>query len=88
MCDDAAALLVSSQQLRRGEGVWTMDLSSAEWRKSTLSNANGCVEVAIQGDGVAVRDSKDPSGLVLEFSRHEWAAFLGGVRAGELELDP
>jgi hypothetical protein len=65
-----------------------MDLSSAEWRKSTFSGVNGCVEVAVLDDRVAVRDSKDPGGSVLMFSRQEWAAFLGGVRAGEFGLEP
>ena len=64
-----------------------MDLSNLVWRKSTLSNSNGCVEVAMQDDGVAVRDSKDQHGPVLVFSRREWEAFLGGVRAGEFDSE-
>jgi len=63
-----------------------MDLSTASWRKSSWSNANGCVEVAFVEDQVAVRDSKDRSGPVLVFTAHEWAAFVGGVRTGEFEL--
>jgi hypothetical protein len=63
-----------------------MDLSSAEFRKSSFSMSNGCVEVAIQDDGVAVRDSKHRDGAVLEFSPIEWAAFLRGVAAGEFEI--
>jgi hypothetical protein len=62
-----------------------VDLSTARWRKSSRSGANGCVEVAIVGDGVAVRDSKDPAGPVLLFTAHEWASFLGGVRDGEFD---
>jgi hypothetical protein len=60
-----------------------MDLSSAVWRKSTLSGANGCVEVAFVGGQVAVRDSKDRPGNMLIFSQLEWAAFVRGVLAGE-----
>jgi hypothetical protein len=64
------------------------DLSQAEWRKSTYSANNGCVEIAfIDGAGVAVRDSKDRSGSVLIFQGHEWRAFLNGVRAGEFDPD-
>ena len=57
------------------------------WAKSSLSYATGdCVEVARLGaGGVAVRDSKDPSGPVLSFTAAEWAAFLGGVRGGEFD---
>jgi len=62
------------------------DLSQAEWRKSTYSANNGCVEVAFVDDNeVAVRDSKDRSGAVLLFRSHEWTAFLRGVRAGEFD---
>jgi hypothetical protein len=65
-----------------------MDLSAAVWHKSTLSGANGCVEVALVDDRVAVRDSKNPAGPVLVFSQREWLAFMGGVRAGEFDLEP
>jgi hypothetical protein len=63
-----------------------MDWSSAEFRKSRFSQSNGCVEVAIQDDGVAVRDSKHRNGAVLEFSHSEWEAFLRGVGEGEFDL--
>ena len=64
-----------------------MDLSTSVWRKSTLSASNGCVEVAIRADCVALRDMKDRNGPVLVFSRDEWEAFIGGVRAGEFDLE-
>jgi Domain of unknown function (DUF397) len=66
------------------------DQERVDWRKSTLSTTNGCVEVAFVGDRVAVRDSKQQGGgPVLEFTAVEWAAFLGGVRGGEFDLsDP
>jgi hypothetical protein len=63
------------------------DQLRVEWRKSTLSTTNGCVEVAVVGDRIAVRDSKDQGqGAVLEFTAHEWDAFLAGVRGGEFDL--
>ncbi|MGH8878215.1 MAG: DUF397 domain-containing protein [Stackebrandtia sp.] len=63
------------------------DLSSATWRKSSRSNGEReCVEVAdLNGGHRAVRDSKDPAGPALLFSRTEWAAFTTGVRAGEFD---
>lgn len=62
-----------------------VDLTGARWSKSKRSSAQGnCVEVAFVDDVVAVRDSKDPDGRALVFTRAEWAAFTDGVRDGEL----
>jgi hypothetical protein len=61
------------------------DPSTDEWRKSSWSQMNGCVEVAFLEGGVAVRDSKDRRGPVLRFTTDEWAAFLNGVRNGEFD---
>ena len=62
-----------------------MDLTRADWRKSSRSGDNGgnCVEVARNLPGiVAVRDSKNPHGPVLIVSRDEWASFITRLRAG------
>ena len=56
------------------------------WRKAAASGNNGCVELAaLPGGGIAVRDSKDPSGPVLSFTRHEWVSFLDGLDKGEFD---
>jgi hypothetical protein len=59
-----------------------LDLSRAAWRKSTYSNNGGsCVEIATGAAGVvAVRDSKDPSGPALAFTREQWTAFASIVK--------
>jgi hypothetical protein len=44
-----------------------------------------CVELAAVDGGVAVRDSKDPDGRVLHFTRGEMLAFLQGAKAGEFD---
>ncbi|HZN20814.1 MAG TPA: DUF397 domain-containing protein [Micromonosporaceae bacterium] len=63
-----------------------LDLTRAQWRKSSRSGAEGdCVEVAVVGDRVAVRDSRAPLGPVLVVSRAEWARFMVEVRSGSLE---
>jgi hypothetical protein len=63
-----------------------VDLATAKWRKSSHSSQNGCVEVAHGDHQIAVRDSKDPSGPMLLFTRLEWQAFLAGVQDGEFDL--
>lgn len=62
----------------------SVDLSGAEWFKSTKSDATReCVEVAfLDGGMVGVRDSKNPTGPALVFTPGEWDAFAGGVRDG------
>ena len=57
------------------------------WRKSRRSGGgDNCVEVAFAADGaVGVRDSKDRSGPILQFTRAEWVAFTRGVRDGEFD---
>ncbi|MQA26047.1 MAG: DUF397 domain-containing protein [Micromonosporaceae bacterium] len=65
-----------------------MDLTGAQWRKSTRSNSQAnCVEVARNLPGVvAVRDSKNPNGPALVFTPPEWGAFLDGVADGDFEV--
>jgi Domain of unknown function (DUF397) len=51
------------------------DLAHARWCKSTRSNNSvACVEVAQLDNGRAVRDSKNPDGPRLSFTRQEWAS--------------
>jgi len=59
------------------------DLRRAQWRKSSYSgNTGNCVEVADLGSRVAVRDSKDPDGPRLVFSRVIWGAFVQSIKTG------
>jgi hypothetical protein len=59
-----------------------IDLSRAEWRKSSYSGQDGnCVEVARNLPGLlAVRDSTEPGGAKLVVSRKTWRAFLLALR--------
>lgn len=57
------------------------DLSRAEWRKSSYSgNTGNCAEVAIMESVVGIRDSKDPQGPVLVFTREQWAELVQRVK--------
>jgi hypothetical protein len=65
------------------------DLTSAMWRKSSYSSANGgnCVEVACNLPGaVAVHDSKNPDGPKLAFREQAWSAFVQAIKHGEFDL--
>ena len=59
-----------------------------EWKKSSKSGANNgeCVEVRRRDDAIQVRDSKNPDGPILRFTREEWSAFVGGTKDGEFDL--
>ncbi|MFI6729648.1 DUF397 domain-containing protein [Streptomyces sp. R-74717] len=66
----------------------TTTTESPCWFKSSYSdNGGNCVEVAanlVAPLGVVpVRDSKNPSGPVLNTSAASFAAFVAGVKAGE-----
>ena len=59
------------------------DAPQVRWHKSSHSSANGqCVEVAPVAGTVAVRDSKNPAGPKLIFTRQAWVAFVEGVKCG------
>ncbi|MGX1885881.1 DUF397 domain-containing protein [Streptomyces sp. NPDC055287] len=68
-------------------GVGSSVLGSARWIKSGHSNATGnCVELAALPDGqVAVRNSRDPQGPALIYTREEIAAFVAGARDGDFD---
>ncbi len=62
---------------------------SEQWQKSSFSGPSGdgnCVEARLSGDGVQVRDSKDRTGPVLNFTHAEWTALVAGAKAGEFDL--
>lgn len=54
------------------------------WVRASGCADKSCVEVMCVDGGYLVRDSKDPDAPVLSFTREEWAAFVAGVKAGEL----
>jgi hypothetical protein len=56
------------------------------WRKAQRSVGNGaCVELAPANGMIAMRDSKDPNGPVLMYTKAELYAFLDGAKRGEFD---
>ncbi|GHJ05696.1 hypothetical protein TPA0907_00630 [Micromonospora humidisoli] len=61
-----------------------MDITGAQWHKSTKSGSNGgaCVEVADNLPGVVfVRDTKDRDGATLTFTPSAWRGFVTFAKA-------
>ena len=68
-------------------GIAAEQLGAVAWRKSSASNPSGdCIEVAALDSGaVAVRNSRDPQGPALVYTRAEIAAFIAGAKDGEFD---
>ena len=68
-------------------GTSASELVGASWRKSSYSNSQGnCVEFAALADGsVAVRNSRDPQGPALIYTKAEISALLAGAKDGEFD---
>jgi hypothetical protein len=58
------------------------------WFKSSFSGGNDpyCVEVLFSNGETHVRNSRQPDGPVLVFTRGEWEAFELGVFHGEFAM--
>jgi len=63
-------------------GMPSLELQDAQWRKSALSSAQGnCVEVAkLPGGEIAMRNSRHPEGPALIFTPSEFEAFVQGAK--------
>ena len=67
-------------------GMPASRLRGVTWQKSGRSNPSGnCVEIAkLPGDaGFAVRNSRDPEGPALVYTRGEIEAFVAGAADGD-----
>ncbi|MEH1168023.1 DUF397 domain-containing protein [Micromonospora sp. CPCC 205539] len=75
--------------IRNTPSVSGHPLTDAPWRTSTRSQTSNCVEFAPLTTGptaVALRDSKDRSGPVLQFNRAGWLGFIAGAKKGQFDL--
>jgi hypothetical protein len=64
------------------------EIVPVSWQKSQRSNPSGnCVEMARlpNGEGIAMRNSRDPEGPALIYTTDEIAAFISGARDGDFD---
>ena len=69
-------------------GMSATELSGARWRKSSRSSPSGnCVELSelLDSPAIAVRNSRDPQGPALVYTRAEIAAFVQAAKDGEFD---
>ncbi|WP_127545117.1 DUF397 domain-containing protein [Actinoplanes sp. OR16] len=57
------------------------------WRRSRHCSSGACVEVAMTGEEVLIRDSKNRDLTPLAFTQAEWEAFVAGVKAGDFGFE-
>lgn len=65
------------------------DLSRAVWQSAPPGGSpddDSRVEVAFVDDLIGLRNSAEPDGTVLVFTRAEWDAFVAGAKDGEFDL--
>jgi hypothetical protein len=64
-----------------------MKNTEISWKKSSHSTSgSGCVEVALLPDGTTLmRDTKNPDGGTLSFTRAEMKAWIAGCVDGEFD---
>ncbi|MGW7758994.1 DUF397 domain-containing protein [Streptomyces violaceusniger] len=69
-------------------GMRASDLGSEGWHKPwSGGNGGNCVEAMRLDDGrVAIRQSTDPDGPALIYTRNEIMAFIEGAKAGEADF--
>ncbi|WP_221350680.1 DUF397 domain-containing protein [Streptomyces beigongshangae] len=69
-------------------GVSAVELGTEGWEKPwSGTNGGSCVEAKRLPDGsVAFRQSKDPDGPALVYSRDEMVAFLAGAKSGQADF--
>ncbi len=52
----------------------------SDWTRPSYCESSACVEVMAKEEMVLVRDSKDPDGPVLQFTRDEWQKFIDFIK--------
>ena len=64
-----------------------LDLSGAEWKRSSADATGEGLEIAFVGEYILMRSAATPDGPVLVFDQAEWDAFVAGAKDGEFDLN-
>jgi uncharacterized protein DUF397 len=67
-------------------GIVVEPRSNVAWVRSGRCESAQCVEVGTSNGQIVLRNSSDPDGPIVTFTKSEWDAFLGGVMDGEFRL--
>ena len=59
--------------------------SDLAWYRARSCEGGNCIEIAPANGMIIFRDSKDPNGSHLQFTKDEWAAFLGAAKGGDFD---
>jgi hypothetical protein len=60
--------------------------TTGRWTKAAASSGAGqCVEMRRRDGAIDVRDSKNPGGPALHFTKAEFSAWLDGAKKGEFD---
>lgn len=55
------------------------------WRTALNCDGGACVRVAATETSVLIGSTRQPSGLVLEYTPDEWHAFVAGIKNGDFD---
>ncbi|GAA5071704.1 hypothetical protein HNP84_007829 [Thermocatellispora tengchongensis] len=61
--------------------------SDLDWQTPPNCAGGNCIQVARSGDGVLMRDSKNPDMPHIRFSPESWAAFVRNVKTGRYDRE-
>ena len=57
-----------------------------DWYNASSNDGSSCVDVRMRKDGVDTRNSKDPEGPQVSYTKEEWAAFIEGAKSGKFDV--
>jgi predicted secreted Zn-dependent protease len=63
----------------------TLTHKSLTWHTALSCDGGACVEVAADRNAIFIRNSRQPSGPLLEYTQEEWHEFVSGIKKGDFD---